>query len=161
MANPLGYGRAAVMKVAPPSAGDDAKPIWSVIGLLLSVVIGGVLFVVLWAGANFAFGTALDGPIGAYIMEPSCQRYARTSEPLVRYVLGTGGRNRVGTSVCHFASGPVPVNGPTDGLGFTGREFVYLVTGLAGYAVCFASALTATFYLVRAGRRGVVRVLRR
>jgi hypothetical protein len=135
-----------------PLESDDAKPKASLVGILLSWVVGCLLFVPLWAGLNFAFGTALDGPIGAFVMEPSCQRLAHTAEPLSRYSLGTG-RVRPSSSVCHFASGPVRVDGPTEGLGFTGREFVYLAIGLVGYAVCLAGALVLTAYLVRAGRR--------
>ena len=112
---------------------------------------GCLLFVPSWAGLNFAFGTALDGPIGAFVMETPCQRLARTTEPLSRYTLG-GGKSRVSSSVCHFASGPVRVDGATDGLGFTGRELAYLALGFVGYGACFAGAMALTVFLVRARR---------
>jgi hypothetical protein len=125
----------------------------SLLGLLVSWVVGCLLFVPLWAGLNFGFGTALDGPIGAFVMETPCQRLAGTTEPLTRYTLG-GGKARVSSSVCHFASGGVRVaDGQTDGLGFTGRELAYLVIGFVGYAACFAGAIVVTVVLVRAGRR--------
>jgi hypothetical protein len=133
----------------------EVKPT-SLVGLLLSGLIGTALLVPLWAALNFAFGTALDGPIGAAIMEPPCQRLARTNEPLERYVLG-GGKGRYSSSVCHFASGPVRVDGKTEGLGFTGRELGYLALGFAGYAACFAGALMLAFFIVRLGRRWVRR----
>ncbi len=118
----------------------------------MSWVVGCLLFVPAWAGLNFAFGTALDGPIGAFVMEAPCQRLARTTEPLHHYKL-SGGKSRVSSSVCYFASGPVRVDGPTDGLGFKGRELAYLLTGFAGYAACFFGALALTFWLVRTARR--------
>ena len=137
-------------------AGDEKKPMATLLGLLLSWVVGSSLFVVSWAGLNFAFGTALDGPIGAVVMEAPCQRLAGTAEPLTRYALGAG-KGRRSSSVCHFASGPVRVDGPTEGLGFTGRELAYLVIGFVGYAVCFVSALVLSFFVVGAGRRFVAR----
>jgi hypothetical protein len=123
------------------------------LGLAFSCLVGSLLFVSLWAGMNFAFGTALDGPIGAFVMERPCQRLAGTTEPLSRYTLGRGGA-RLSSSVCHFASGPRRVaDGRTDGLGFTGRELAYLVLGFVGYALCFAGALVLTVSIVRVGRR--------
>jgi hypothetical protein len=141
------------MKVQGPLEGDEALPASTLVGLVLSGLVGCLLFVPLWAGLNFAFGTALDGPIGAFVMEPPCQRLAGTTEPLSYYTLGRG-KSRLSSSVCHFASGPIRVaDGPTDGLGFTKREFVYLVIGLVGYAVCFVGALLLAVYVVRTGRR--------
>lgn len=141
------------MKVQGPLNGDESKATSSVVGLLVSWVVGCLLFVPLWAGLNFGFGTALDGPIGAFVMETPCQRLAGTTEPLSRYTLGTG-RVRPSSSVCHFASGPVRVaDGRTDGLGFTWRELAYLVLGFVGYAACFAGAMFLTVLVVRAGRR--------
>lgn len=125
---------------------------------LLRLALGGtatcVLFVLFWAGTNYAFGTALDGPIGAAVMEPACQRLEGTTESLKRYSLGTG-RVKPSSSVCHFASGPVRVDGPTAGLGFTEREFVYLLIGFLGYGICFVGA----FGLAVASVRGVWRLL--
>lgn len=144
------------MKVEGALEGDEAKETFSPIGCLLSFVVAGLLFVPLWAGVNFAFGTALDGPVGAFLMEAPCQRLAHTSEPLSRYSFG-GGWKRTAPSVCHFQSRTVHVT-QTDG--FTGREFVYLMTGLVGYAVCFAGSLVLTVYLVRGGQRFVETRLR-
>lgn len=145
------------MTVAGPE-GDQVSGL-TLVGLLLSWVVGSLLFVPMWAGMNYAFGTALDGPIGAFVMETPCQRLVGTAEPLTRYSLGTG-RARASSSVCHFASGPIRVDDrPIEGLGFRGREFVYLAIGFAGYAVCFGGALGLTVYLVRAGRRFVARAL--
>lgn len=143
-----------------PSEGDDAKPPWTLVGGVVGWLVGCLLFVPLWAGLNFAFGTALDGAVGAFIMESPCQRLAHTTEPLSRYTLGTG-RVRVSSSVCHFASGRVRVDGPTDGLGFTGRELAYLVVGFVGYAVCFTGAAVLAIFLVRTGRRFVALALGR
>lgn len=141
------------MKVQGSVEGDDVKATPTVVGLLLSLVVGTLLFVPLWAGLNFAFGSALDGPIGAIIMEAPCQRLAHTTEPLSRYTLGKG-RVHVSSSVCHFASGRVRVaDGRTDGLGFTERELAYLLVGFAGYAVCFGGALVLTVSVIRGGRR--------
>jgi hypothetical protein len=123
----------------------------TLIRLALSWLVGSLLFVPLWAGLNFAFGTALDGPIGAFVMERPCQGLADTSEPLVRYSLGSG-KGRLSSSVCHFASGSRRVDGPTEGLGFTGREFVYLMVGFVGYAVCFVGALLLAVLIVRGVR---------
>ena len=139
------------MGVQPPRA-DEPKSTQTLLGLVVSWIVGCVLFVPAWAGLNFAFGTALDGPIGAFVMETPCQRLANTTERLHHYKL-SGGKSRVSSSVCHFASGPIRVDGPTDGLGFKGRELVYLVIGFAGYAACFAGALALTFWLVRTVRR--------
>lgn len=110
-----------------------------------------MLFVPLWAALNFAFGAALDGPIGGFVMEAPCQRLAGTHEPLSRYALG--GKGRYASSVCYFASGPVRVVGKTEGLGFAGRELAYLMLGFVGYAVCFVSALLLAVAVVRVGRR--------
>src|SRR5690606_32836135 len=116
-----------VVKPQEPSREAPERPSPSLIGCLAQGLIGVLLFVPLWAGLNFTFGTALDGPIGAVVMEMPCQRLAGTSEPLTRYTLAKG--KRASSSTCHFASGPVRVVGQTDGLGFTWREFVYLMTG--------------------------------
>jgi len=141
------------MKVQGPLEGDEVTRT-AALGLLLSWLVGSLLFVPLWAGLNFAFGTALDGPIGVFVMEPSCQRLTGTTEPLTRYSLGRGNKMRASSSVCHFESGSIRVaDRPTEGLGFTGREFVYLMLGFVGYAVCFAGALLLAFSLVHAGRR--------
>jgi hypothetical protein len=136
-------------------AEEDAP---SLLGLLLSGVVAVLVFVPLWAGLNFAFGTALDGPIGAFVMETPCQRLVGTKEPLQRYTLG-GSKSRRSGSVCHFASGPIGVDSrPTDGLGFAGRELAYLVIGFAGYAACFGGALAATVFVVRTVRRWASRL---
>jgi hypothetical protein len=140
------------MNVQPPAKDDAPMSTSTLIGLAVSWVVGCLLFVPVWAGLNFAFGTALDGPIGAFVMETPCQRLANTTEPLHHYKL-SGGKSRVASSVCHFASGPVRVDGRTDGLGFAGRELLYLVSGFVGYAACFAGALVSTVWLVRLGRR--------
>jgi len=141
------------MKSQSPFEGDEPQPTSRLVGLVLSYLVGSLLFVPLWAGMNFAFGTALDGPIGAFVMERPCQRLAGTTEPLSRYSLGHG-KVRLSSSVCHFASGTVRVaDGRTDGLGFTGREFAYILIGFVGYAVCFAGALLLTVFMVRVGRR--------
>jgi len=125
----------------------------ALVGCALSWLVGCVLFVSSWAGLNFAFGTALDGPIGAFVMEAPCQRLTGTTEPLSRYTLGKG-KSRLASSVCHFASGSIRVaDRRTDGLGFTGRELAYLVIGFAGYAACLAGALALTIAVVRAGQR--------
>ena len=127
----------------------------SPVGAVLRWLFGCLLFVPAWAGLNFGFGTALDGPIGAFVMETPCQRLAGTTEPLVRYSLGTG-RSRLSSSVCHFASGPIRVgDARTEGLGFTGREAAYLALGFAGYAVCLAGALVLAVVLANAGGRVV------
>ena len=119
----------------------------------MSLLVGCLLFVPLWAGLNFVFGTALDGPIGAFVMESPCQRLVGTTEPLTRYTLGKG-KSRLSSSVCHFASGPVRVaDRPTEGLGITWREFVYLAVGLLGYAGCLVAALLLAVLLVNGGRR--------
>jgi len=132
--------------------GDEPQSTSALLGLAARWLLGCVLFVPLWALMNYAFGAALDGPIGAFVMETPCQRLAGTTEPLRRYTLG-GGRSRLSSSVCHFASGPRRVVGPTDGLGFTGRELAYLAAGFVGYGACLAAALVLTFMLARAGRR--------
>lgn len=139
------------MSVQPPGA-EDPQPTSTLVGLVVSWVIGCLLFVPAWAGLNFAFGTALDGPLGAFVMETPCQRLANTTEPLHHYKL-SGGKSRASSSVCHFASGPVRVDGPTDGLGFKWRELAYLVVGFVGYAACFAGALALTIGIVRTARR--------
>ena len=140
------------MNAQRPSKADEPKASATLLGLALSWILGCVSFVPLWAGLNFGFGSALDGPIGAFVMETPCQRLANTTEPLSRYKIG-GGKSRVSSSVCHFASGPIRVDGPTDGLGFTGREFAYLVIGFAGYGACLVAAIVLSFQVVRGGRR--------
>lgn len=132
---------------------DKESPLWELVRAALMFL----LFVPAWAGMNFAFGTALDGPIGVFVMETPCQRLVQrlggTPERLDRYVLGkSAGRGRSSPSICHFASRSVRVgDGPTDGLGFTEREFAYLAIGFAGYAACFAGAAVLAFVVVRAG----------
>lgn len=145
------------MKVDGPVHDEETRlPASTLVWLMLSWLVGVVLFVPLWAGLNFAFGTALDGPVGAFVMETPCQRLVGTTEPLLRYKLGTGGRARLSSSVCHFASESIRVDDHAiEGLGFRGREFVYLTIGFVGYAVCLAGALMLTFFLVRTGRRGL------
>lgn len=125
---------------------DQARLPSTPLGCLLSFVVASLLFPPLWAGVNFAFGTALDGPIGVFLMEPPCQRLAQTTEPLSRYSFG-GGWKRTAPSVCHFPSGKVHVV-QRDGYGFTGREFVYLAIGLVGYLACFLGAFLLTLFLV-------------
>jgi len=78
------------MKSNSPSNGVEDRPNSTLVGLVLSRLLGSLLFVPLWAGMNFAFGSALDGPIAAVIMETPCQRLAGTTEPLRRYTLGQG-----------------------------------------------------------------------
>ena len=78
------------MKSNSPSNGVEDRPNSTLVGLVLSRLLGSLLFVPLWAGMNFAFGSALDGPIGAFIMETPCKRLAGTTEPLRRYTLGQG-----------------------------------------------------------------------
>jgi hypothetical protein len=146
------------MKHLPPPLDDQGRPLATLLGLLASIVLGGVLFVGLWAGMNFAFGSALDGPIGALVMEAPCQRLANSSEPLVRYALGKG-RGPLSSSVCHFASGPLLVEGATESHGFEVRELAYLLIGFAGYAVCLVAALASAFLLVRGARRLGRRIL--
>jgi hypothetical protein len=131
--------------------GDDETSTSALVGRALSWLIGCLLFVPLWAVLNFGFGTALDGSVGAFVMERPCQRLAGTTQPLERYTLS--GKGRWSSSVCHFASGPVRVEGRTDGLGFTGHELIYIVLGFAGYGTCLAGALVITVSLVRVGRR--------
>lgn len=134
------------------------SPIWG----LVRVVVMGLLFVPLWAGMNFAFGTALDGPVGAFVMETPCQRLVQRvggrPEPLSRYDLGKGTKGRSTPSVCHFASRSIRVgDSPADGLGFTGREFVYLAIGFVGYAACFVGALVLAYVVVTTGWRFIAR----
>lgn len=131
---------------------DEAIAKATLLGLASSWLLGSLLFVPLWAALNFAFGTALDGPIGAFVMEAPCQGLANTTEPLLRYSLGSG-KGRLSSSVCHFASGSLRVDGRTDALGFTEREFVYLMIGFVGYAVCFVGALLLAIFIVRGGGR--------
>ena len=148
------------MKVQGPFEDDEAKPT-STLGVMLGCFVGWLLFVPLWAVLNFGFGTALDGPIGAFVMETPCQRLAGTTEPLSRYSLGKG-KGRASSSVCHFASGPIRVaDGRTEGLGFTGREFAYIVIGFAGYAVCVFGAAVLAALIVRTGGRLFARAWRR
>jgi hypothetical protein len=127
---------------------DNESPIWA----LVRFVVMFLLFVPSWAGLNFAFGTALDGPVGVLVMETPCQRLAQRMggppERLTRYVLAA----RRSPSVCHFASRSIRVgHGPTDGLGFSEREFAYLAIGFVGYAACFVGAMVLAFFVVTAG----------
>ena len=139
------------MKVRGTVESDDSKETFRPIGCLLSFVVASLLFVPLWAGVNVAFGTVLEGPIAVFLMEPPCQRLAQTTEPLSGYAV-KGGWKRTAPSVCRFASRTVHV---TKSEGFAGREFVYLMTGLIGYFVCFAGALVLTIYSVLSGQRFV------
>lgn len=133
---------------------DKESPIWG----LVRVVVMFLLFVPSWAGMNFAFGTALDGPVGVLLMETPCQRLAQRMgsppERLNRYQLG----GRRTPSVCHAASRSIRVgDGPTDGLGFSEREFAYLAIGFVGYAACFIGALALAFFVVTTGWRFIGR----
>lgn len=139
------------MKVGGTLETDEATETFRPLGCLLSFVVAGLLFVPLWAGVNVAFASVLEGPIAVFLMEPPCQRLAQTTEPLSGYAV-KGGWKRTAPSVCHFASRTVHV---TKSDGFAGREFVYLMTGLVGYFVCFAGALVLTIYLVLTGQRFV------
>ena len=139
-----------------PVAAQAEPPGWLIlVRMLLGFLIGGVLFILLWAGLNFGFGTMLDGPIGAFIMEPPCQRLARTSERLTGYSPGkAGGGGRANSpSVCYFGARRVIVAGQTDGLGFTQREGLLIAGGLVGYSLCFIIALVGAVYLVALCRR--------
>lgn len=143
----------------PPADSTIARRIepagWLILlRMLLGMVIGGLLFVLLWAGLNFGFGTSLDGPIGALVMEQPCQRLARTSERLTGYTPGKASRNgRSSPSVCHFSSRSVTVVGQTDDIGFASREGLLILGGLVGYGVCFVLAILGAVFLVRSGRR--------
>jgi hypothetical protein len=133
---------------------DKESPIWGLVRFVAMFL----LFVPSWAGMNFAFGTALDGPVGVFLMETPCQRLAQrmgsSPERLDRY--DTGGRRS--PSVCRFASRSIRVgDGPTDGLGFSEREFAYLAIGFVGYAACLAGALALAYFAVTAGGRFIVR----
>ena len=145
------------MKLQSPLEGDEVTSTSSQVGCVFGWLLGGLLFLPIWAVVNNAFGTALDGPIGAFVMESPCQRLARTTEPLSRYTLG----KRKSSSVCHFASGTIHVTGRTDGLGFTGREFVYIAIGLVGYAVCFVGAALLAVFLALKGWRFIALALDR
>ena len=141
---------------APPDTTQAQPSGWLIlVRMLLGFFIGGVLFILLWAGLNFGFGTALDGPIGAFIMEPPCQRLARTNERLTGYSPGKagGGGRAISPSVCYFGSRRITVTGQTDGLGFTQREGLLIAGGLVGYAVCFILAAVGAVYLVGLCRR--------
>ena len=81
--------------------GDDETSTSALVGRAVSWLIGCLLFVPLWAVLNFGFGTALDGSVGAFVMERPCQRLAGTTQPLERYALS--GKGRWSSSVCHFA----------------------------------------------------------
>ena len=137
-----------------PKEGNESL-VWGLVRAALMFL----LFVPSWAGLNFAFGTALDGPVGVLLMETPCQRLAQRMggppERLDRYVLGQGTRGRRSTpSACHFASRSIRVgDSPTEGLGFTEREFAYLVVGFVGYAACLAGAAALAFFVVKAGWR--------
>ncbi|MEQ1773598.1 MAG: hypothetical protein ABL891_07425 [Burkholderiales bacterium] len=154
-----------------PDISPDAEQVAPSGGLILGrmmvdLLIGGVLFILLWAGLNFGFGTLLDGPIGAFVMEPPCQRLARTNERLTGYSPGKagGGGRATSPSVCYFGSRAVKVAGQTDGLGFTAREGLLIVGGLVGYMLCFITALVGAVYLVGLGRRlvrGVPHLIKR
>src|SRR5712692_9050783 len=118
---------------------DDAQPSgWVVlVQTILGLLIGGMLFIVLWALLNSGFGTALDGPIAAFFMEKPCQRLDGTAERLTGYTLGGGSKGMRSTpAVCHFGPRSVTVGGPIAALGFRWREFQVIVIGLVGYAVC-------------------------
>lgn len=129
---------------------DKESPIWALVRFALMFL----LFVPSWAGMNFAFGTALDGPVGVFLMETPCQRLAqrlgRPPEPLIRYQLG----GRRTPSVCHGASRSIRVgDSPTDGLGLSERELAYLAIGFVGYAACFVGAMVLAFFVVTTGWR--------
>jgi hypothetical protein len=137
---------------------DKESPLWGLVRAVLMFL----LFVPSWAGLNFAFGTALDGPVGVLVMETPCQRLVQRlggePERLDRYVLGKAARGRITPSVCHFASRPVRVgDSPTDGLGFSERELAYLAIGFVGYAACFVGAMVLAFFMVSAGWRFIRR----
>jgi hypothetical protein len=144
------------------SDGEQAAPSgWVILGrMMVSLLIGGVVFILLWAGLNFGFGNLLDGPIGAFVMEQPCRRLARTNERLTGYSPGKAGSGEraISPSVCHFGSRPAFVAGQTDGLGFTQREGLLIAGGLVGYLLCFIMALVGAVYLVGLGR--LVRVPR-
>jgi hypothetical protein len=133
---------------------DRESPVWA----LLRFVVMFLLFIPSWAGMNFAFGIALDGPVGVLLMETPCQRLAQRMgsppEPLYRY--DSGGRRS--PSVCRFASRSIRVgDGPTDGLGFSEREFAYLAIGFVGYAACIVGALALAFFGVTTSWRFIGR----
>jgi hypothetical protein len=150
-----------------PDTEQAAPSGWVILGqMMVNLLVGSVLFILLWAGVNFGFGTLLDGPIGAFVMEQPCQRLAHTNERLTGYSPGKagGGGRAISPSVCYFGSRRVIVAGQTDGLGFTQREGLLIVGGLVGYLLCFISALVGAVYLVGLGRRlvrGLLRVLKR
>jgi hypothetical protein len=141
--------------IAPDTTQAEPPGWFILVRMLLGFLFGGVLFVLLWAVLNFSFGTLLDGPIGAFIMEPPCQRLARTSERLTGYAPGKagGGGRAISPSVCYFGSRRVTVVGQTDGLGFTQREGLLIAGGLFGYLACFIAALVSAVYLVALCRR--------
>jgi hypothetical protein len=131
--------------------------------VLLGLLTGTLVFVLLWAGLNFVFGTALDTTLGAFFMEAPCQQLAGTDERLTGYTPGRGGARggRTSASVCHFGDRPVAVIGRTDALGFQWREFLLLATGLVGYALCFVTALVSTIVLLLRARWLIGRLTRR
>jgi len=133
---------------------DNEPPIWALVRFVVMLL----LFVPSWAGLNFAFGTTLDGPVGAFMMETPCQRLAQRMggppERLDRYDMG----GRRSPSVCRFASRSIRVgDGPTDGLGFSEREFAYLAIGFVGYVACLVGAMVLAFFVVTAGWRFIGR----
>ncbi len=146
-----------------PGVGQEALSGWVILGrMLVDLFIGGALFVLLWAGLNFGFGTLLEGPIGAFVMEQPCQRLARTEERLAGYAPGTAGSRgmAISPSVCYFDSRSVVVAGQIDNLGFTHREGLLILGGLAGYLLCFILAAFCAVYLVGLGRRLLRSLLR-
>ena len=158
-------GRTEVTQKAEPPSIHDAESSGATLSWVLLVqtilrlVVGGMLFVVLWAFLNYGFGTALDGPVAAVIMETPCQQLDRTSERLTGYRLGTTGKGRSSTpSVCYFGPRRVVVGGRIDALGFQWRELELIVVGLVGYATCFVSAGVGAVYLILWGGRLIGRL---
>jgi hypothetical protein len=140
---------------ATPQPIDESTPGWLLLlKLLLGLLAGGVIFVLLWAGLNWSWGTLIETTIAPAVFDEPCQRLTSGAERLTRYSKRATSRTGrlIQRAVCHFGERSTPVNEETWSREFQGRELgLFLVEGAGLFAIFFGAILGTVWLMIRAG----------
>jgi hypothetical protein len=140
---------------ATPQPIDELTPGWLLLlKILLGLLTAGVIFVLLWAGLNWSWGTLIETTIAPAVFDEPCQRLTSGAERLTRYSKRATSRTGrlIQRAVCHFGERATPVNEETWSKEFEGRELgVFLVEGAGYFAIIFGAILITVWLMIRAG----------
>jgi hypothetical protein len=141
---------------ATPQPIDESTPGWILLlRILLGFLVGGVIFVLLWAGLNWSWGTLIETTIAPAVFDEPCQRLTSGAERLTRYSKRATSRTGrlIQRAVCHFGEQATPVNEETWSKEFEGRELgLFLVEGAVYFAIIFGAILSTVWLMIRAGK---------